>query len=399
MSMGLRNSGKVAYGVIFDNLQFINAPNTRRLTNLYGLLYESLLFSDSWLYTNPALQDLVFSREGTELFRQKILLPFKRDNTDSFDALRSSVISKNMYGLTERTLSDSGMGAELDRIIADNFIEFPLSEVGATFKRMSAEVFQRQFLIKLGFTEEEATKALQVIEETKGQDNSVIVNSILRLFAGDKTRSDFIIEVSRAPYVLNLPNIFKTGLIGPEGFRGDKILSALYSSSSVATLDVQDVSDQAEGYSGIIEDPFANWLLQPQILGSLTAEELSLGRANPFFQEYLDELPIFLSETEPGQFFSPEKKRQWDSLFARLERHLATAGEDIFRAQLTTGKLGEPKEGGEIKVEGSQTIRIFAPRQPLELHGYAPAQTITVDQVRVVGREMRLPKLVEKEEE
>ena len=67
------NNSALAYGLIFDNLLALSAQETRRLINLYALLYQGLVVSDSWMLTNQGLQDVLSSPDGSLLISEGII--------------------------------------------------------------------------------------------------------------------------------------------------------------------------------------------------------------------------------------------------------------------------------------------------------------------------------------
>ncbi len=381
--------GTDAFGLIFDNLLGFDLLTLRRLTNLYALLYERLLTSDSWLVTNVALQALLQERDGVELLRGGIVAPVRRDKFGSFAAFLTDAraSARPMHGLC----ASDDFAALLDREVRDP-LTFSLREVGAAYVAMAERVLDEAVLVSLGVAETSAAIVAHLLREAKAagvdwKTNTWIKDRVCpQLPEGDAA---LVMEAARAPYGLNLPaNVLHSGIAGPEGFRGDLILAALKGETrmlaGVGATQADAVVDAA--FQARVGDALVNWLLSSSVLEELTAEDLARARSTSNRDEYLTGLTVFLSS--PDQI-------NWDHLVTALERYLRAAAQEVFDAWRRSGRLHTDPPDGQIIVEGATTIRIVRPDRPVELSGVRGATTVgttlEVEPVQVIGRTLAVP--------
>lgn len=354
--------------------------------NLYALLYETLIVNDSWLLTNAALQEILSARDGVELLRSRVIIPARRDTAATFAEVHAQARAKNMYGLTA---TDAFTGF-LDVAVPAPII-FSMKEVAAAYVAMSGRVLERDVLIRLGVPEADAEKAVRIIADAVAKGVPTTTNTFVKDVICpqlDAAAAGLVMEAARAPYALNLPaNVLKSGIVGPEGFRGDAILAVLRGGvREVGTLGVVPGSSLADGaFRATVGDALVNWLLGPEVLERLTAEELAAARGSSHRGVYLAALQIFLGA--PSQV-------AWDALAGSLGKYLRTAADDVFRMWMRAGKIGVGPMEGELVVEGAQTIRIRTPGTPVELSGIAgatPDAVLEVEPVKVLGKTLAVP--------
>lgn len=383
--------GTDAFGLIFDDLLRFDLRTTRRLTNLYALLYRSLMISDSWAFSNPAFQAMLTDRDGIELLRGGVIVPVRRDKFGSFAEFLTAqrAAPKPIAGLCATPEFAELLDRESPRVIT-----FPLAKIGAAYTAMAERVLSEEILVRLGVSEASAATVAQMLVKAKKENvdwrnNTWIYKVVLpQLSEGDRDR---VMEVARAPYALNLPtNILRSGIVGPDGFRGDQILAALQGQqrtvASVGAVPAGHVVDLA--FHAGVGDALVNWLLSNEVLEELTAEDLALARSTSNRLLYLAELTAFLA--------SPDQAT-WQGLVVALEKYLQVAAQEIFDAWRRTGRMQVDPVDGQIVVEGSTVIRIVRPDRPVELSGVAaqgvePQETrLEVQPMQVIGRTLVVP--------
>jgi len=381
----LQNNGTLAYGIIFDNLLKIPTATLRAMVNLYALLYEAVLTNDSFLMTNDRLQELLMTADGTELLRNGIIIPLRRDTVGSFAELRKLLEEKKMahFCATPKFANFLDLHAQTR--------PFPMSEVGSAFKAMSARILEPEVLHAFGISEKSIEIALRAIQAAKDRgvtnmDNTFFYEQVCPLLPSPE--NDLLNELVRAPYGLNLPSLLKTGIVGPEGFRGDQVLAALRGKTKkTTTLGVTGADQVVKSlYTSNISDPLINWLLSEEIISTMSSEELSAARSTSNRLEYLTKLTQFLAD--PNQL-------NWAVLSKSLLDYLHMAGKEVFRLRSRRDQITTEPAEGDVRIEGGNSLRLISD-QPVELRGIdASAEPdlsgLEIRPLQVIGNTFNVP--------
>jgi hypothetical protein len=379
-----------AMGLIYDNLLNYDVEQTKRLTALYALIYDSIAISDSWLLTNPSVQAMLSTRDGVELVTQGIIKPLRRNSVGSYDEFHAQAASKKMHGLC----ATPGYIALLDSpAVAGHTDTFNFKQVAANYTSMSQEVLEPTVLAGFGISDEANAKIQARIRlaKTNGEmwNTNSFVKDVLCPLVEEK-EAVLLMELARAPYNLNLPSVLGLGVVGPDDFSGDKVLAALGGNTTkVGSVDIKKSVAEA-AFSNSISNPLITWLLSDGILQSLTSEELVICRSPEERRTYLEKLQIYLTSSS---------KEAWDQLILDLTKYLTKAAEDLFRYRAhKNNEIIEPAEG-LITVEGSNSIRLHRPGKPVALTGVTFPTKSPEDLVlrvedavlSVIGRTINIP--------
>ncbi len=381
-------SGVDAFGLIFDNLLGFDERTMRRLTALYALLYARLLISDSWTMTNRSFQAMLLQWDGVELLRGGIVVPVRRDTVGSFADFLVQVRAKQMHGLC--AIDD--FAAFLDRESRTVFT-FSMKNIGAAYTAMAERVLAEEVLTRFGVSEASAAAVARLLGEAKAAGVDWRTNTWVKDLVCPQlppVDAELVMEIARAPYSLNLPtNVLHSGIAGPEGFRGDKILAALRGETrTVASVGVAQAATAIEAaFHARVGDALVNWLLSNAVLEEMTAEDLARARGTSHRSDYLAALT---------QFLAVPNQTTWDFLVKILAQYLRAAAEEVFGAWRRSGRIQVDPPDGQIVVEGATTIRIVRPDRPVELSGISsdekPAETtLEVEPVQVVGKTLIVP--------
>lgn len=374
-------TGRDAFGLVFDNLLQHDARQTRKDLMLYALLNGAVLCPDSWFMTNGALQSVLMAPDGVTLLRD-VLVPVRRDSVDSFKLLHEQVTAKKMFGLCA---TDEFVGF-LDRE-AVRIAPFALSEVGASYKRMSRACLAPETLIALGVSEASAITVDRLVQEAgdRADTNTFVKDDVCPHLA--EADRELTMQIARAPYGLNLPTLLGSGIAGPLDYRGHEILAALKQKErTTATLNVTGAGRSlGEAFHASLGDAAVNWLFSDGVLEQMTAEDLVSARATSDRSIYLDRLADFLAKPEASN---------WSALVAAMTAYLQKAANEVMDRWLKSGRFGNEPGEGQITIEGANTLKIITPSKPVELSGVASAtveRTLSVSSMQVVGRTLSVP--------
>lgn len=384
MKQGRRFFSGSGFGLIFDNLLGFSTQELRRLINLYALLYDRMLVSDSWTLTNAALKENLESRSGVELLRSGIIVPVRRDTMDSFAAFLVNAREKKMHGL----IATDKYAALLDREARSE--KFVMKVVADSYRQMSEAVLREETLVSLGISEESAALVRHLITEARVRGEATDTNSFLkdsvepRLAQNERPR---FWEIARAPYSLNLPAVLGSGIIGPKDFRGDQILAALYGGRKRSNIIVEAAGTSVStGTLVYVEtDPLACWILSEEVLKSITPEELAAARDTENRLEYLVALDAEVSG---------HTVETWNAYIAAFQKYFRTAGETVFRMRVHSDALEtEPGEDASVEVESDGAIHIKPPSEHVLITAMPEEKKIiTADHhIQVIGREVSIP--------
>lgn len=365
------NNSALAYGLIFDNLLGLSAQEIRRLVNLYALLYQGLVVSDSWMLTNQGLQEVLSTADGHLLIREGIITTARRTSTSSLTDFLAQATKKRMHGV----VATPEFTQRIDAIGAQD-LSFDLAEVGPAYQAMAAQVLKPEFLISFGMSEE----GIRMAEREYGNGRQAGVDVNTNTFVKDtvcpllsQNDAELLMEAVRAPYSLNLPNVLGTGIVGPQGFRGDRILAALRGQTvPVGNVDLGEVGT----WSTTLRDPMVGWLLNEE-LSHLTVEELVIVRSTSRRDDYLRALNMFMQVPTDGN---------WRTLEARLDGYLRKAGHDVFQSRQ---RKIDPL-GSEVALTGNAGALLIIPNiggSPVRLNPLGGEGGA----VRVVGRTYQRP--------
>jgi hypothetical protein len=386
----MKNLGTLGYGLIFDNLKCYSIEKTRWLLNKFALLYEGLPVSDSWILTNGSLKAIIQGRAGGELLRNGIIIPARRDTAGSILELLQKEQAKEtpMHGI----VATPDYAALVDKETPESLI-FKLKDVGQAYKTLSTRMLEIDVLLTLKISEHSAILARKIIDEGRDSGKDIHTNTFIKdivcaqLLPQDQA---LFMEIFRAAYELNLPNYFSTGVVGPEGYRGDEMLSVIKSSQhDVGTVDVQRNIEEVQGFVSETDNPFVCWLFSDGVLANLTVEELVIARSTSNRQEYLSALSRQLAEP------NSENWERWVSCFLR---YYEEAGKEVFDYQRKTNTVSsEPGLDFVINVKGGRNIVIQAMNEkPVMMSGVqetsAMTKTIEVDPVKILSKTIAIPK-------
>lgn len=382
------NNGTTAFGLIFDNLLNLSVGELRHLVNLYALLYESLIISDSWCATNVPFQQMVTEGSGLELLRSRIIVPARRDvaNTpvESFVQLMGQPKMTGMTFFQKDTTP--AVAALLDR--ESTPLIFSISEVGAAYQALSTRVLERDFMLRFGMAPASADLVGQIFQEARAANTPTNTNTFVKDAIWPRlplVDADLVMELARAPYSLNLPNYFQRGVVGPAGFRGDRIMALLQGIEyrSTAMLDVGVTADVTSAlYTATADNPLVAWLLET-VVSDMTPEELMAARSNSRRPTYMAALEMFLAT--PNQ-------NNWDNLVATIIPYLEEAASAVFYLRDRKGQITADPSGSAIVLEGDSALRIVRGDEPVVLSALAGHSTT----IQVVGRIVSLPQRIEK---
>lgn len=367
---------RLAYGLIFDNLLDLTLVELTRLFNLYALLYEGIVCSDSWIVTNGALQQILSRQTGHLLVQNGVIVFARRNSVTSFADFLELARGRKMHGLTA---SDQFV-ASLDAM-RPGIIEFSLEQVGAAYRRFASQVLEPEFLHRLGVSEPAAEQVQWIIrtEAQMGVDvhTNTFIKDVVCPQLREKADADLVMEAARAPYGLNLPNVLGTGMVGPRGFRGDMVLAALR--GQARSVGAVDIGSSDAIWATTFSDPMVSWLVNEQ-LGDLTPEELILARSGSRRQDYLTALGHYM--TLPGP-------QHWQELTIKLEAYLREAGTAVFKQRSAQGATADPTVG-EVECSGEAASVRLVPNS-----GTDPVRLNLLEAgtggVQVVGRTYEVP--------
>lgn len=266
-----------------------------------------------------------------------------------------------------------------------------MSEVGQNYRAMSDRVFQPEVMLTFGMSEQGIVTALTAIQAAKDSKafngNRSFYFDHVRTLLNSRDATLFM-DLADAPYNLNLPSVLKTGIIGPEGFKGDQILAALRGNTKkTTTLGVVEAGKViSSAYKRTVGDQLVNWLLSAAVLASLTAEELLVIRSTGLRQQYLTQLTVFLAA--PSQ-------ENWESLMTNLLAYLHAAGKELFRYRNNKGMIHKDPTGSEVRLEGDTALRMISD-QSLELRGLKASDEpnlsgLEISPIQIVGNTFHLP--------
>lgn len=376
--------GREAYGVIFDNLLPIPANTLSTMVNLYAILYETVLSNDSFLFTNSRLQKILMTANGEVLLKNEIVVPLRRDTFDSFQSLAKNSMQKIAeYCANEDFVSFLEKNAR-PRV-------FSMKQVGDNYHAMSERILEPEVLASFGITRASVDVILQAISAGSKKayheaPNSFVYEQIKPLLP--KTDGDKLMELVRAPYSLNLPSVLKTGIVGPEGFKGDQILAALRGKKKKTTsLGIAEANQKINSlYRKQIHDPLANWLLSKEVLESLSAEELLHIRSASSRDDYLDRLSSFL--------LMPTALN-WELLAKKLLEYLHSAANELFNQRSRKNQIKKDPVGKPSEIEGCDALRIIG-GQPVELRGLdaenkPDLSQLEIQPLQVIGNTFNIP--------
>lgn len=88
------NSGLDAYAIFCDNLLKVGPKMMRMLFNQTVIFYETAQTNDSFLFSNPSLQEMLMAPDGGELLENGIIVPRRRDTFSSFADLGKDLVRK-----------------------------------------------------------------------------------------------------------------------------------------------------------------------------------------------------------------------------------------------------------------------------------------------------------------
>jgi len=346
----------------------------RRELNLYALLYESLLVSDSWLMTNAALQHILLGAGGEELLASGVLRPVRRDTEDSMASFFAGQMARpadqRMHGLC----ATDHFAAFVDQHSEDPDLTFSMDAVRSGYGEMSRRVLSPEVMTSFGVSDAGAELVDHMCREAgEGANTNTFVKDVVcpELLVVD---AEYVMELARAPYSLNLPSVLGTGIIGPEGFRGDQIMAALRGEDvqSGGSVSIGDEGD----FRAVITDPQVAWLFG-DVLETLTVEEILAARSAFGRRTYLHSLQNYLA--------SPSKL-VWTNLSILLESFLREAAQKIFERRVRQGFITEDPADEWVDIEAGDAVRIALPRDPVAMSALAPGE-----KVQVVGRTYQVP--------
>jgi hypothetical protein len=373
--------GVMGYGLFLDNLLYYPLDKLRELLNKFILLYQGVLMPDSWLLTNVPLQEII--RGGGEiLMHEQLLIPVMRDNVGSFHEFLEIKRKEGMSGLCATDEFAMRIDHALSKIQPLNF---NLGIVRENYKALSQKVLQPEFLVKAGVGQETAHLIDKIIMSAQAAGQDIYTNTFIKdrvcpqLPESDR---DWVMEIARAPYNLNLPSLIGAGIAGPEGFRGDKILAALQ--GQTVTRGSLDISPAEEDivFSRPINDAFVNWLFSPAILKGLTPEELVMVSKRSEKAEYLKDLASYLEEPTIDRGLR---------LAASFMAYFRKGGEEVFRQKIKAeAGFNEPDVDVSFELAGSEIIHVRTPHQPIDINPVS--RDVSVETLQIVGRAIRVPK-------
>lgn len=380
-----------AMGLVYDNLLGHNVDRTKRDTALYGILYGELIVSDSWMMSNEALQKMISARDGLELIQHEIVRPVRRSIAATFAEVYNQIKAANMYGLCAKP----DYLAMLDTpAVTDKTRTYEFPAVRENYIRLSEQVLRPDVLASFGISAASNDLIQKGIQQAKDAGRKWHTNSFVKDYLCpllSEADADLLMELSRAPYSLNLPSVLDIGIVGPDNFKGDRVLAAL--KANTKTVGSIDVREQVAGaaFRQNIDNPLVRWLLDDETLTGMSAEELVICRSPAERQTYLEKLQIFLNLPN---------KEAWDALMTELNLYLSKAAEDLFRHRKRSNRLVLEEEEGGVVVEGANSIRLTRPGDTVVLTGVPGGgggkanDTVKNAQntaVRIIGKTFSLP--------
>jgi hypothetical protein len=378
-------TGQEAYGLILDDLLGYDTRTLKILVHLYGLLYESIMSNDSWLMTNKALQALLRDPGGSQLLTNNIIVPLRRDTAGSFVEFRTQCIQKKMANVC----ATEDMARFLDAHAKPRV--FQLSEVTQAYEQMSRAIFEPKVLTALGLSSDAAARVHSVITDARKHGVVTDTNSFMyqqvRPLLSFREQALFM-EIARAPYSLNIPHLIGSGMIGPQGFRGDVILSTLRESEKkVGAIHVVAADGSVQvPFMAHMDDPYIHWLFSQETLATMTAEQLLAARSTENRKEYLSKQALFLENPSA---------ENWQKLIPAMTAYFQKAAQEVFRIW-HRDRYSVDAADGAVVVEGTDTIRIIT-SNPVHVRGLdggdviQPFDYLSVEKMQVVASTYSLP--------
>ncbi len=371
-----------AFGVLFDNL--IPGQSVDRVWRgivLNALLYDRMIISDSWLMTNEPLQGILRLPEGRLLLRESILVGARRDTAPSF-AEFLAVSQGKMHGIT----ASPEFAQMLDLEAGPHALTFPAAQIGANYKKMAGRVLAPDFLMMLGVSEESAAIVDRLLRANASSDTNTYVKEIV-CPALPVAEQNLVMDIARAPYSINLPDLLGCSMICHPEFRGDQVLAALRQSPSHAIGSVE-VSSPANLLLGQfvrqVDDPRIGWLLSEGI-GWLSAENICVFRSSTLRDAYLEALKTF---------FASPSEAAWGMLFEALTAYLSDGLDLVVKGgSRASTKISE----ADAIIKADSALHVIAAGQDTEIKRIpSAAEPVAGDMLKsvsLVGRTWQVPDL------
>lgn len=379
--------GTDGFALIFDNLLGYEPVELKRLLNLYALLYDRLLVSDSWIMTNGSLQTALQEHTGVELLRGGVVVPVRRDTVQSWRDFFEQCQKKNMHGLC----ATDPYVSFLDSVVPQPQT-FSMTTVAASYGFMTGRVLEPDILMSIGISEQSALLVQKILKEGKDAGKDTNNNTFLKEQIQPQLpthEQELFWLAARSPYQLNLPQVLGSGIVGPKGFQGDKILAALKAHTrGVGEVQILPVNEAplASAESGVmsstITNPLICWLFSPAVLEKITPEELAAARSTSEREVYIRALDAEVQQHNPNH---------WAAYFSAFEKYFTDAATIVFQMWVATGKLGMDPMPGAVLVTSDGAIHIQPPEGHVLMTGVAEKLDVQVpDKMVLVGREVNV---------
>lgn len=396
--------GADAFALPLDNLLELKARQVRAYLALMALVYRSAIISDSWAFTNAGLIEMLLATpDGQEFLTQGLLRVALRDSRESFGEVLTEFRAANngagMHGL----IGDESYATFLDVHASRHRIAFPRTRVGANYVRMMGIVLSEDFLIKVGVSPEAAEIAMRIITAAKADksyvDSNTFIKDRVQPHIPGESDKQLVMDTARAPYSLNLPTLLGTGVQGPDDYTGDRVLQLMGDTRATGTVTVTSSAPTvSDAFSAVVGDATVRWLFSPDILASLTAEDIVAARTTHESDRlaYITALETFLAKPSDVA---------WMSLVGHMQVYFGKAALAVLDRWAASGRLASDHIGTPVKVDATGASLKILLDKPLQVSGVgtdaSPSEVpgsidIPVPEaVKLVGRTLTVPSVGE----
>jgi hypothetical protein len=352
-----------------------------RMTMLYGLLYRSLIIPDSQWISSTSLQELYAQPRWLNLITSGTVRITLRSKASSLLEMHQTV------SMVDK-IEDDRVVQMLTRAVAGRYVPFDFPTLAAGFRSGTTALLfnpEKLHLLRIPNPDEVAAVTQEVYRRNEeGWNNSVVEEVLIKQFLrpqfGDEVANTISTAV-RAVYRSGIPLALGSGIAAHADFSDSFYLRVLGGSSiDVPIVGVEEGREPEGANEMLLEHPVASWLLT-QGVDTMTPEELVMVRTSEMFQKWIRYFQAFFD----GQL-------QFPRLIEVLNEYLAVAGEMVLRM-----RAAQELPGQLVKVEatGPNSFRIIPPSNAVEMAGFTPPGTETVEtrSTLVIAKQLTMPRL------
>lgn len=319
------------------------------------LLHGGAGVADVWTVDSLPVAHRLDSDDGTELLRQGLVFALRRDTVQSFEGMFDGLLAKRMFGVSEAQRS---YVRRLEATATATTVTWSFSDVRAAYCEASDKLFTEEVLHELGVspegasllvaaykagkveydacTDSEARKALDVYTNTWIFER-VTLEGIKRLAELSQKDGELIWRAARTMYQFNVPSVSELAIAAEDGFSGLDALAVLRRHMKPsANLLVKTADISAEGaFQAVLGDLRVAWLFSPDVIGTLSAEELTAATRVEEADDY---------HVARGAFLALPSETNWLQLVGAMKIYLTKGADEIIRLRNRDGRFRDPKD-------------------------------------------------------